>query len=49
MIIVNFNTLMSSPKFWDEPEAFRPERFIKDGVVETPENYIPFGLGKLNH
>ncbi|KAB0792142.1 hypothetical protein PPYR_15774 [Photinus pyralis] len=31
---------------WPDKEAFQPERFIKDGRVQIPENYIPFGLGK---
>lgn len=48
MTIVNYNTLMSGSEFWDEPELFKPERFLKNGRLEIPEFYMPFGLGKLN-
>ena len=36
-----------SPKYWDEPEAFRPERFMGDAVRKRkPYTYIPLGGGK---
>jgi len=36
-----------SPKFWDDPEAFRPERFMGDAVKKRrPYTYLPFGGGK---
>lgn len=47
MLVVNHNAVMMSEQFWDDPHTYRPERFIKDGVLEVPEVYIPFGLGKL--
>lgn len=31
---------------WENPDVFEPERFVKNGRIEIPENYIPFGLGK---
>jgi cytochrome P450 len=34
-----------NPKYWDEPEEFRPERFIGN-QKRTPYTYIPFGGGK---
>ncbi|GAA4381749.1 cytochrome P450 [Hymenobacter koreensis] len=35
-----------SPKLWDEPEAFRPERFEKERLREQPAYaYLPFGGG----
>ncbi|KAG8336713.1 hypothetical protein J6590_039794 [Homalodisca vitripennis] len=46
MIIVNFNSVMMNPEFWDNPDEYRPERFIKNGFLEIPEFYLPFGLGK---
>ncbi|MCB9677730.1 MAG: cytochrome P450 [Alphaproteobacteria bacterium] len=33
------------PGWWDEPEAFRPERFLEAGVPRHPFAYIPFGGG----
>ena len=35
------------PRFWDEPEAFRPERFMGDANKKRqPYTYVPFGGGK---
>ncbi len=39
-------TLHRRPEYWDEPLAFRPERFGADGPGERPRYaYIPFGAG----
>ncbi|XP_054274087.1 probable cytochrome P450 303a1 [Macrosteles quadrilineatus] len=46
MLVVNFNSCMMNEKFWEDPHIYRPERFLKNGVLEVPEFYIPFGLGK---
>lgn len=38
-----------SPKYWDEPEEFRPERFINEhGRLTVPQAFIPFGKGQRN-
>jgi cytochrome P450 len=35
------------PKYWEDPEAFKPERFMGDAVKKrVPYTYIPFGGGK---
>ncbi|CAH1180230.1 unnamed protein product [Phaedon cochleariae] len=31
---------------FDEPEKFRPERFLKNGKISLPDGFLPFGLGK---
>ncbi|XP_055328033.1 LOW QUALITY PROTEIN: cytochrome P450 18a1-like [Paramacrobiotus metropolitanus] len=37
----------TNPKFWDNPDEFRPSRFINsEGKTFRPENFIPFGLGR---
>ena len=37
------------PKLWDNPEEFRPERFLDDsGQLRQLEHYMPFGLGKTS-
>jgi cytochrome P450 len=39
--------LHHSPKFWDEPEAFRPERWLGEAAKKRkPFTYLPFGGGK---
>jgi cytochrome P450 len=36
-----------SPKHWEEPEEFRPERFMDDAVKKRkPYTYVPLGGGK---
>lgn len=38
----------NDPKLWDEPEAFKPERFINaEGKVKKPDCFLPFGVGKF--
>jgi cytochrome P450 len=35
------------PRFWEEPESFRPERFMGEAAKKRrPYTYIPFGGGK---
>ena len=34
-------------KYWEDPETFKPERFMGDAVKKrVPYTYIPFGGGK---
>ncbi len=36
-----------SAKYWEDPEAFKPERFMEDAAKKRkPYTYIPFGGGK---
>ncbi|XP_072175961.1 cytochrome P450 2U1-like [Diadema setosum] len=46
-VIMNLWELMMSPKYWDQPEEFRPSRFLsEDGkTVLEPDAFIPFGIG----
>nr|WBY51147.1 cytochrome P-450 [Holotrichia parallela] len=48
MVIPNFYGILRGSEFsWNDPDEFRPDRFIKDGkIILLPENFIPFGLGK---
>ena len=36
-----------SPKYWDAPEEFRPERWMGDAAKKRVKyTYLPFGAGK---
>jgi len=36
-----------NPAYWEEPEAFRPERFTPENAARRPRNaYFPFGTGQ---
>ncbi|MEE7501949.1 bifunctional cytochrome P450/NADPH--P450 reductase [Methylobacterium mesophilicum] len=46
VILVLSPTLHRDPKVWDEPEAFRPERFAPEVAQTLPPNaWKPFGNG----
>lgn len=48
MVIANFNGVLMNKRFWDDPEVFRPDRFIDaEGKVFVPDNYLPFGYGNI--
>ncbi|CAL1295291.1 unnamed protein product [Larinioides sclopetarius] len=39
------------PDYWDEPDAFRPERFLSaDGkqFIKPTINFVPFSVGRRN-
>ncbi|KAK6043304.1 unspecific monooxygenase [Cooperia oncophora] len=46
-VVVVPSMVHRDPRYWDDPEVFRPERFI-DGEVKHPYAYIPFSAGSRN-
>lgn len=45
-MLINSYFLHRHPDFWDEPEAFRPERFSPEQIAARPKHaYVPFGSG----
>lgn len=45
-IVSNLYNVLHDPNTWNDPDTFRPERFLTpDGTVEKPEYFIPFSLG----
>ncbi|XP_055940911.1 cytochrome P450 2J5-like [Argiope bruennichi] len=50
-ITANLWALHHDPAYWDEPDEFRPERFLTDGgtkIVKNPPSYVPFSIGRRN-
>ncbi|CAO2830874.1 unnamed protein product [Amaranthus hypochondriacus] len=47
-VIINAWAIHRDPSFWEEPEEFRPERFLNNPCDFTNQNfhYIPFGAGR---
>ncbi|KAK4285642.1 hypothetical protein QN277_002312 [Acacia crassicarpa] len=47
-LIVNFWAIARDPEYWNEPEIFRPERFIDSSIDYRGGNfeYMPFGAGR---
>ncbi|XP_026102999.1 steroid 17-alpha-hydroxylase/17,20 lyase-like [Carassius auratus] len=45
-VLVNMWAIHHDPKHWDEPEQFRPKRFLdSSGRRATPSSFLPFGAG----
>jgi len=47
-VIPLLHAVHMNPDTWEEPEEFRPERFLSpDGTkVVKPEHFMPFGVGQ---
>ncbi|XP_064616114.1 uncharacterized protein LOC135480257 [Liolophura sinensis] len=41
---LHVGTMMRLPQFWDDPEVFKPERFLGDKTID-PYSFLPFGAG----
>ncbi|XP_072124800.1 cytochrome P450 3A30-like isoform X1 [Mobula birostris] len=49
VIVVPAYVLHRDPKYWEEPEEFRPERFSKEeSMSRNPSTLLPFGMGPRN-
>jgi len=48
IVFSHISGIMQDPKYFDEPNVFRPERFIdKDGKIDQRKSgYVPFSMGK---
>uniref|UniRef100_A0A803PSH3 Cytochrome P450 n=1 Tax=Cannabis sativa TaxID=3483 RepID=A0A803PSH3_CANSA len=47
MVIVNAWAIQRDPKFWEDPEIFKPERFESNNISETEGyKFMPFGVGR---
>lgn len=46
MIFMNNYDLSMSESLWEEPEKFKPERFVVDNRLVKPEHFLPFGGGR---
>lgn len=46
VVFINVYALHRSPQFWENPNAFNPERFTAERVKTRPRlHYLPFGAG----
>lgn len=43
---MNNYDLSMSEDLWEEPEKFKPERFVVDNRLLKPEHFLPFGGGR---
>ncbi|KAL1544074.1 premnaspirodiene oxygenase-like isoform X2 [Salvia divinorum] len=48
-VLVNAWAIQRDPKYWTDPETFKPERFLNEPTMDFAGNdtrYMPFGSGK---
>lgn len=46
LVFINIANIHRHPEFWDEPDSFRPERFLPDHPARDHRlAYMPFGAG----
>ncbi|XP_042023230.1 premnaspirodiene oxygenase-like isoform X1 [Salvia splendens] len=48
-VLVNAWAIQRDPKYWTDPESFKPERFLNQPTLDFTGNdtrYMPFGSGK---
>ena len=45
LIGVSFYELHRNPKYWDDPEAFNPDRFLGNQRKQSLQYFYPFGAG----
>lgn len=45
IVWIPVNAIHRDEKYYDDPEKFRPERFLDNNVYHNSPCYIPFGLG----
>jgi cytochrome P450 len=38
-------TVTHSEEYWDNPDEFRPERWLEEGNKDVKDASVPFGLG----
>ena len=46
MLTANFHNVLMGEKYFDDPNEFKPERFLDSkGNLSIPDQYLPFGWG----
>nr|XP_027087553.1 premnaspirodiene oxygenase-like [Coffea arabica] len=43
-VLINGWAINRDPEFWEDPESFKPERFLDNGIEFV--EYLPFGGGR---
>ncbi len=48
LIIAHQYYIMNDPKYWNNTQEFKPERFLENGkyLASRPTAFIPFGTGR---
>ena len=50
LFVINLFGIHRSDKIWEDPEVFRPERFLRDRKeLVNADKIMPFGYGTMHH
>ena len=47
-LMLNMSSVLHDEKVFEEPEKFKPERYLEGDVTLKKQRTIPFGIGELN-
>ncbi|XP_055357769.1 cytochrome P450 2J6-like [Paramacrobiotus metropolitanus] len=45
-VVLHLHSIHHDPDLWEEPETFKPERFVVNGKLHAPDYFIPFSAGR---
>ena len=45
-LLINMTSILADEKVFEEPEKFKPERYLEGDIALKKQRTIPFGIGK---
>ncbi|KAG8455220.1 hypothetical protein GDO86_001420, partial [Hymenochirus boettgeri] len=45
MVVYNLDSVLRDPLYWETPDEFNPNHFLKEGSLSTNQAFLPFAAG----